>query len=98
MNFTKKISPLWTFKLFSISQLFKTRSDPDFTYITRDATEFTVNIGPGTYISLPVVNQAILSAPPVPNDDDQVYEQLQLNSFDFAEIQLNSFDYAEIVK
>ena len=33
-------------------------SDPDFTYITRDATEFTVNLGPNTYMSLPIVQAA----------------------------------------
>ena len=34
-------------------------SDPEFTFMTKDPTEFTVNLGPGTYLSLPVVGAPI---------------------------------------
>jgi hypothetical protein len=31
-------------------------SDPEFTYMTHDPAEFTVNIGPNTYLSLPLLD------------------------------------------
>jgi hypothetical protein len=50
-------------------------SDPDFTYITRDATEFTVNIGPNTYLSLPIVGAFPVSAfaPVIAEPDEAIF-------------------------
>ncbi|MCL1816587.1 MAG: hypothetical protein FWG43_03175, partial [Clostridiales bacterium] len=36
-------------------------SDPEFTFMTKAPTEFTVNIGPNTYLSLPIVNPITVS-------------------------------------
>ncbi|MCL1873970.1 MAG: cadherin-like beta sandwich domain-containing protein [Clostridiales bacterium] len=71
-------------------------SDPDFTYITRDATEFTVNLGPNTYLSLPIV-QATAEKPATvevadvmakPGDLVDVTYKIKDNAFGFAALDL----------
>jgi predicted acyl esterase len=41
-------------------------SDPEFTFMTKDPTGFTVNLGPNTYITLPVVGAPLAAPEPVP--------------------------------
>ena len=41
-------------------------SDPEFTYVTKSPTEFTVNLGPNTYLSLPVVKPINIPAVVLP--------------------------------
>jgi hypothetical protein len=38
-------------------------SDPEFTFMTKDPTAFTVNLGPNTFLQLPIVNYIKTVAP-----------------------------------
>jgi hypothetical protein len=53
-------------------------SDPEFTFMTHDPAEFTVNIGPGTFFSLPVVGAPAMAAPLIvePAEEETFVEEL----------------------
>ncbi|MCL1975093.1 MAG: hypothetical protein FWG61_02885, partial [Firmicutes bacterium] len=72
-------------------------SDPFFTYRPRVATEFTVNIGPNTYLSLPVVNPLTVTAPaPVLEYVPEVIEEF--NSTEIVEEIVDDFTEFEVIE
>jgi hypothetical protein len=55
-------------------------SDPEFTYMTKSPTEFTVNIGPNTFLSLPIVGTLVMPAEPAmigqPAEEEAFVEEI----------------------
>ena len=71
-------------------------SDAEFTYMTKDPAEFTVNLGQNTYLSLPIVQAAaekpvtieVASVLAKPGDLVDVTYKIKDNAFGFAALDL----------
>ena len=83
-------------------------SDPFFTYRPRSATEFTVNIGPGTFLSLPMVAPITIPVMATPDiveielaleeivELDAVIEEAAVEIFELAIVELEEAIIVEV--
>jgi hypothetical protein len=72
-------------------------SDPEFTFMTHDPTEFTVNIGPNTYLSLPVVGGPVPLPAPAAELIQELAEITEIVEPGYTvQIDVNSGDALEI--